>query len=440
MRHIHHRKNITLKRNLGFLAATCCGVGVIVGAGIYVLIGAAAGVAGNSLWLSFLIAAIVAALTGLSYAELSSMFTKNSGEYDYVRHAVGNRLGFLAGYNILLSGLISVPTVALGFAGYFSGVAGYSNLILIAGLLIVFLSLVNAFGLKESVLLNAIFTAIELVGLLIIILMSFGHIGSVDYSEMPNGLLGVFNAASLIFFAYIGFESVVKLTEETKNPKKVIPKALLTSLAIATVFYILVAIAAISVVDWRVLAVSKAPLAEVASAIMGSGAGIFLSLIALAATGGTTLMILLTTSRVLYGFGEELKKLKFLTKINKRTGTPLIASLLVMILSLSFLLFKEIDIIAELTNFTIFITFALVNLALIVLRYKVPKMKRQFKVPWTIGKLPILPVLGLLTSLFMILNLKLVVIGWGILVTIIGIGLGELFDVKALRLIKRIVR
>ena len=111
-----------------------------------------------------------------------------------------------------------------------------------------------------------------------------------------------------------------------------------------------------------------------------------------------------------------------------------------MILSLSFLLFKEIDIIAELTNFTIFITFALVNLALIVLRYKVPKMKRQFKVPWTIGKLPILPVLGLLTSLFMILNLKLVVIGWGILVTIIGIGLGELFDVKALKLIKKIVR
>ena len=258
-------------------------------------------------------------------------------------------------------------------------------------------------------------------------------------STLPTGL-GVFNAASLIFFAFIGFESVVKLTEETKNPKKVIPKALLTSLAIATIFYILVAVAAISVVDWRSLATSKAPLADVASAIMGSGAGLFISLIALAATGGTTLMILLTTSRVLYGFGEELKKLKFLTKINARTGTPLIASLIVMVLSLSFLLFKEIDIIAELTNFTIFITFALVNLALIVLRYKVPKMKRQFKVPWTIGKFPVLPFLGLLTSLFMILNLKLVVIGLGLIVTLIGIGLGELFDVKALRLIKKIVR
>ncbi len=440
MRHKHHRKNITLRRNLGFLAAMCCGLGVIVGAGIYVLIGVAAGAAGNALWISFLIAAVVAALTGLSYAELSSIFVKDSGEYDYVRHALGNRLGFLAGYNILLSGLISIPAVALGFAGYLAGVSGLSNLFLIAASLIILLSLINIFGLKESVLVNVVFTVIEVGGLIAIIFMSFGSFGNVNYLEMPNGFFGVLNATSLIFFAYIGFESVIKLTEETKNPRKVIPRALLSALGIATLLYMLVAISAVSVVDWRVLAASKAPLADVATNILGGGAGFLLSLVALAATGGTTLMIILTTSRVLYGFGEELKPLKFLTKIGRKTGTPIVASVIVMILSLSFLLFKRIDIIAELTNFTIFITFALVNLALIILRYKMPKAKRQFTVPLAIGKFPILPLFGFLTSLFMILNLKLFVIISGLIVTAVGIVLGEALNVKNSKLIKKFVR
>lgn len=433
-------KNITLKRNLGLFSAVSCGLGVIIGAGIYVLIGVAAGAAGNALWISFLIAAIVAALTGLSYAELSSMFAKDSGEYDYLRHAIGNRFGFLAGYNILLSGLISIPAVALGFAGYFSGLFGFNNLILVAGALIVLLSFVNMFGMKESMILNVIFTAIEVFGLVLIILMSLGHFGSVNYLEMPNGTLGILNAASLIFFAFIGFESVVKLTEETKNAKKTIPRALLLSIVISNILYMLVAISAVSVLDWRVLAASKAPLADVAASILGSNAGLFLSFIALAATGSTVLMITLTTSRVLYGFGEELKKLKFLTKINARTCTPVYASLVVMVLSLLFLMFKRIDVIAELTNFTVFITFALVNLALIMLRYKMPKAKRQFKVPFAIGKMPVLPLFGLLTSLFMILNLKIFVIAAGIGVTIVGVVLGELLNVKNLKLIKKSVR
>ncbi len=435
-----HRKNICLRRNLGFFTATTCGLGVIIGAGIYVLIGAAAGTAGNSVWISFLISAIVAALTGLSYAELSSIFAKDSGEYDYVRHAMGNRLGFLAGYNILLSGLISVPAIALGFAGYLNSLTGLGNLILIAIALIALITLVNIFGLKESIILNAIFTTIEVLGLVLIVLMSLGYFGNVDYLEMPNGIFGVLNAASLIFFAFIGFESVVKLTEETKNARKVIPKALLCSLGIATVLYMLVAIAAVSVVDWKILGQSRAPLAEVAKAVLGGKAGILLDLIALAATGSTVLMITLTTSRVLYGFGEELKKLKFLTRISKTTGTPVIASLIVMVLSLLFLFFKNVDTIAELTNFTIFITFALVNLAVIILRYKMPHAKRLFVVPLKINKFPVLPLLGFLTSIFMILNLKIFVIIAGLIVTAVGIIIGELLDVKALKLELRLIR
>lgn len=440
MRRHHHRKNITLRRDLGLFSATCCGLGVIIGAGIYVLIGVAAGTAGNSVWISFLIAAIVAALTGLSYAELSSIFVKDSGEYDYVRHALGSRLGFLAGYNILLSGLISVPAVALGFAGYLSSLTGYSNLILIAAILIVALSLINIYGLRESILFNLIFTIVEVLGLVLITVLSLGHFGKVDYFEMPNGIYGVLNAASLIFFAFIGFESVVKLTEETKNAKRVIPRALLFSLGLATILYLLVAIAAVSVVDWRELGESKAPLADVATKLLGSNAGFLLTLIALAATGSTVMMIVLTTSRVAYGFGEELKQLRFLTKIHKRTGTPVVASLIVMVLSLAFLAFKKIEIIAELTNFTIFLVFALVNLSLIILRYKMPRANRLFVVPWHIGKFPVLPLLGFLTSIFMILNLRLFVIVSGLIVTGVGIVLGEFFDVKSLKIMKGLVR
>jgi len=417
-----------LHQSLGLFSATTAGVGVIVGAGVYVLIGLASGVTGNSVWLSFLISAIVAGFTGFSYAELSSMFSKDSGELYFVKRALGNKLGFLAAYSILLAGVASTTTVALGFAGYLTKLIGPVSLWIPAAILIVLFALVNIVGIKHTSTMNIVFTAVEVFGLLWIVLMALGYVGNVNYLEMPNGFTGLFNSAALIFFAYIGFEGVIKLAEETKGAKKIIPKALLLSLIISTIIYILVAIAAVSVVDWQTLGQSNAPLADVANALMGSGAGLILTLIALASTGNTVLLDLLISSRTLYGFGEEVKRLKILKKVNPLTKTPIIATLIATAICLVLLLIKKIDVVAEVANFSIFVAFALVNLSVIILRYKIPKQKRYFRSPLNIGNFSVMGLLGFITSLFMILNLQLIVILGGVGLTTIGVTLATIFE------------
>ncbi|MDP4012047.1 MAG: APC family permease [Candidatus Nanoarchaeia archaeon] len=423
-------QEIGLKKDLGLFTTTAAGVGVILGAGIYVLIGVAAGIAGNAVWLSFLISALVAIFTGFSYAELSSMFTKDSGEYEYVKQGLGSRLGFMALYSILIAGITSGTTVALGFSGYLAKLIGNVPIWLPAAVLIIIFTIVNIRGIKHSASLNVIFTLVEVAGLLLIIFISVPYIGDVNYLDMAKGFTGVLNAAALVFFAFIGFEGVIKLSEETKNPEKTIPRALLLSIAISSIIYLLVAIAAVSVIGWETLGQSSSPLADVAQHVLGSGAGLFLTLIALVSTGNTVLLTLLMASRTFYGFGEEINKLKFLSKVNSKTRTPVTSIIITMVVALAFLFLKKIEVIAEIANFSIFLAFALVNLSLIRLRYKLPKKKRRFRSPCNFGKCSVMAVLGFIISLFMMLNLQLYVIGWGIFLTAIGLILGEIFNGK----------
>src|SRR3989344_3416599 len=231
-----------LKRSLGLFETTFYGVGVVLGAGVYVLIGKAAGLAGNSLWAAFAIGAFIATFTGLSYAELSSMFQKASGEHYYAQKAFNNHIAFLVGWLIVIGGIIASATVALGFAGYFNAL--FNTPIILTAI--------------ASIL---ILTIIKLVGLLIIIALGFTFFGDVNILELPpTGFRGLISGAALIFFAFLGFEGVVRLSEETKNPKKVIPKALILSIIITTIIYILVAISAVSVLGWERLAMRNAPL------------------------------------------------------------------------------------------------------------------------------------------------------------------------------------
>jgi len=413
-----------LKRELGLFQTTLAGVGIILGAGIYVLIGAAAGITGNSIWLSFLIGSVVALFTGLSYAELSSIYPKDSAEYSYTEKSFGKGTAFFIGYLVLLSSIISASAVAIGFSGYLGSLLHIDQIILISMGLILLLSYVNFRSIKGSSWMNIVCTLIEMAGLLIIIALGlfkgFSAHQAINYFEMPNGFSGVLQTSALVFFAFIGFESVVKLSEETKNPTKTIPKALILSVIISTVLYIAVAISAITVLDWQTLGASKAPLADVASMLLGNNAFILLSIIALFSTANTVLISLIAGSRALYGISNEYKKIKIFTKVHPKHRTPHIAVLFVMIISLMFCFIKEIDLIAELTNFTIFITFALINLSLIVLRYKYPNLERPYKAPLNIGKFPIMAFLGIITCLFLITQLNPVVLLGGIILSVLG--------------------
>jgi APA family basic amino acid/polyamine antiporter len=412
--------NPPLRRELGLLEVTLSGVGIILGAGVYVLIGQAAGLAGNAIWLAFGISAIIALLTGLSYAELSSMFPKAGAEYDYVKNAFNAQLAFVIGWLVFLSGVLAAATVALGFAGYFSALTSIPVLISAIVLLIVLTALL-AYGVKETARAAVIATLIEVSGLVIIIAIGLPHLGSVNYWEMPQGYSGLFAASALIFFAYQGFESMVKFSEETKKPEITVPKALILALTISVILYVLVALSVVSVIGWQQLAVSNAPFADVASVSLGPNAAVIIAIVALFATANTALMSMYASSRILYGMAGSSDLTARLALVHPVRRTPWIAILVCGVLSLMLIFAGDIAFIANVTNFTLFLTFMVINAAVIVLRYHSPRTPRPFRIPYSIGRLPLVPVAGIVFCIFLLGVQDLAVLTFGLVLTGIGV-------------------
>jgi len=419
-----------LKRELGLFEATFYGIGVILGAGIFALIGPAAGVVGNGLWVSFLVGAIVASFTDLSYAELSTMFPHAAAEYVFIHKAYGSKfLAFLISWLIVFAGIVSIATVALGFSGYFVDLVGKfftvtiaenTFIILTALALIAILSFVNFLGIKESSHLNIILTAIEIFGLLVVIVLGLQHFGRVNYFEAQNGIKGILSATTLVFFAYLGFEDIANIAEETKNPRKNISRAFIYALLFTTLIYILVSISAVSLADWQDLASSPAPLAFAASKVMGETSYIIISITALFATLGTVLCLLVIISRMLYGMSKEKSLPWQLSLVDYKTRTPWAAIIATMIFSFVFVLPSRIEIVASMTSLVSFITFAVVNLSLIWLRFTMPKMKRPFKTPINIGNFPVLAFLGMACCSLMIFQFNSILILFGIGIVALG--------------------
>lgn len=408
-----------LKRELGLFEVTLSGVGIILGAGIYALIGKAAGMAGNSVWLAFVMAALIAVFTGLSYAELSSIFPRASAEYEYTSRAFGRKLAFVVGWLIIFSGVIGAATVALGFGGYFLALTGFPVLPS-ALLLLLVLSIVLLWGIKISAWFAIVFTLIETAGLLMVIYIGLPHLGSVDYFEMPYGFSGVFEAAALIFFAYMGFEEMVKLSEETREPERNVPLALILALAVTIILYMLVAVSVVSVVSWETLAASQAPFSEVAAEALGSDAFVVISAIALFATANTVLLMLLAASRIAYGMAESSSMPALLARVHPKRRTPWVAILVVMLLSMVFVFSGDIAFAASANDFILFATFVVINASLIYLRHKDPDRPRPFRVPLRVGWVPVLPVLGILSCIFLIFHLDEAAILLGSLLALAG--------------------
>lgn len=409
-----------LERKIGLFGLTASGVGMILGAGIYALIGRAAGVAGNSVWISFLLGAFISSFTGLSYAELSSTIPKAAAEYSYAKEAFkGDLTPFLIGWIIIFTESVSASTVALGFAGYFKGLFNVP-VVLTSVILIVLLSLLNLAGIEESSRLNIVFTLIEASGLLLIVILGIPNLGRVDYLEASEGLHGILRASTLIFFAYLGFEDIVNLAEESKSPERDVPKSLILSVIITGVLYVLVAIATVSLADWQELGSSSSPLAFAASRSLGESAFLTMSAIALFATSNTVLILLIVTSRMIYGMARDGSLPRGLSKISGR-GAPWTAITVVIVISSLFVLIGNIEFVAEITNFGTFIIFASVNLSAIWLRYRKPEWERPFKTPVTIAKIPLVPLLGLLSSGLMLTQFRLDVTALGLFIILIGI-------------------
>ena len=410
----------SLKRTIGTFEATIFGVGIILGAGIYSLIGPAAGSAGNCLWLSFIIGAVISSFTGLSYAELSTMFPRAAAEYVYVKRASGSRfLAFMLAWLIIFAGVAAASTVAVGFAGYLRSFL-YAPTPVIAIALIGLLSLISFIGIEESSKVNVLFTGIEIFGLVLIVILGMSRSVNLNYLQSPFGLEGIVGAAALVFFAYIGFEDIVNLAEETERPAKTIPKALILSILITTILYILLATSVVRLAGGIELSRSEAPLAYAASTVLGANAFVLLSAVALFATANTVLILLIVGSRMIYGVARDGSLPVIFSAIHKSRGTPWAAALTIMIACMLFAAVGDLRVLASVANFAAFAIFFSVNLSLIWLRFKMPEAERPFRVPLALGKLPILPTLGLISCVILISYLDLLGVILGIAALAIG--------------------
>jgi basic amino acid/polyamine antiporter, APA family len=392
-----------LSRRLGLWATTLAGIGTILGIGIYVLIGIAAREAGNAVWLSFLIAAIVAAFTGISYARLSQLRQKNAPEFQYMSMAFGNTTGFLTGWLILWATVISLAAVAHGFAGYMDRIAGLPHLAVAIGL-VIFCSFVVFIGIGQSIILSGVLTVLAAAGLILIIGIGIPSFGQVSLLEMPEGISGVIGAAPLVFFAYLGFEAIANLAEEMKNPQRDLPKAILMALGFSMVLYLLVSISAVNVLGWQDLSQSRGPLAAVASRLLGAKVDILISLIALASTGNNVLLLLFSSSRAMWAMSCAGALPMTFCVIGENRRTPWFTIILVGVVAGTFVFFRGIEDIARYTNFATLLVFAGVNASSLKIFISSKKASGQ---PVNLFADMILPASGMLTSLWLAINL-----GW----------------------------
>lgn len=361
----------SLKRTLSLTHAVLYGLGVTVGAGIYVLIAAAAGRAGLHAPISFALTACLIGFTGASLAELGGRMPVAAGEAAYVRRAFGSeRMATFVGLLVIAVALISAATVSVGAAGYIAVFLPWPMTVLITGVVLA-MGAIAARGIKESVTCAGIMTLIELGGLAVVVVAGF-MLEPTVVSRAPEMLpltvepavwTGIMTASMLAVFAFIGFEGIVNIAEEMKDPERNLPLAIFLTLAVTTALYVLVMWVALMSVGVDALAASKAPLALVFEKLTGASPR-SMSAIAIVATLNGIVVNIIMASRVMYGLSRQGNLPRTLGAINPMTQTPINATVLSSIIVLAFALLLPIAELADLSARVVLVMFALVNLSL----------------------------------------------------------------------------
>ena len=391
-----------LKPVLGPIQLIFYSVGVIVGAGVYSVLGAAAGVAQHSLWISFLVSAAVALLTAISYAEMATAFPAAGAEYVYIRRAWPKAawLAFGVGAVILIGGAATAATVAMAFGGYLRIFVDVPAP-LAAVLLLAACTAFNIWGLRESSWVNILFTSIEVLGLVLVIAAALTFEARAP-AAAATADPAVMAAAALLFFVYLGFEEVANLAEEVRNPGRDLPIALFVSLAVTTGLYVAVSFAVLSLATPSELAASEAPLAAAIQKAWPS-AEKWLSAIALFATANTVLITVIATSRVVFSMARDKEIASVFARLLPVRQTPWVAAILTFAMATVLVPIGSVKILAEMSSFAALVAFFVVNVVLIVLRYRLPGHKRPFRVPLAIGRMPVLPVLAIASIVLLLI-------------------------------------
>ncbi|MEM9209425.1 MAG: amino acid permease [Pseudomonadota bacterium] len=381
-------EQVGLQRRLTLPLLTFYGLGTIVGAGIYVLIGAVAGRAGIYAPIAFLMSALIAALTAHSYAALSARFPKSAGEAVYVREGLGSPLlAGMTGIAVIVTGVVSAATIANGFAGYLGVFVDYPSAPVIV-VFVVVLCAVAIWGILESVLMATVITVLSLVGLLIAVYLASDSLSQLDgdWSKLvPPPELGAWTGitfgAFLAFYAFIGFEDMVNVAEEVQNPKQTLPVAIYLALILAALLYVLVALVAVLTLDVEVLARSEAPLVDVVAAAGSRDAAPLIGVLSLLSVTNSALAQIIMASRILYGMSRDGALPAWFASVSPRTKTPTRATLFTGAVVLLFALALPLVTLAEITSFIILAVFTLVNAAYFRLRLRADAGRRIVVTP-----------------------------------------------------------
>lgn len=385
-------------RVMGLTHVTAGGVGVIIGAGIYILIGPATEKAGGLVWLSMLLASVLCALTAFSYMELSSMFPRAGSEHEFARQVFPSWVAFITGWGMTIALAVASAAVSLGFARYLNVFTDVNEHIA-SLLLLAFVCFVSIMGMQHAKWLVIVLSIIQISGLLIVIAVGAHHIGDVSLTT-GNGWGGVLGGASIIFFAYIGFDEVITLAEETHDPHRTIPRALILALGISTVLYVLVAVVAVSVLGPDVLAVAKHPLTDVMKETLGGASVKVIAGVALATTANTTFLATTAASRMVYSMGATGVIPSWWARVQDKRS-PRAATLAISGIAMGLSLMGGLQLLAAATNALIYLMFLVVNVVVIMLRKQKPNIDRPFKIAGALGWVPIIPCLGIVATLLM---------------------------------------
>ena len=380
------RQTVALRRALSLPWLVFYGVGVTVGAGIFALIGEVLAIAGDQAPWSFLVAGVVAAFTAFSYAALSSVFPMAAGEVLYVKHGIGEWAGLLVDYGLIITALLSSAVISLAFARYVSSFSGLPESVALLTALLG-LSLVAIAGVRESVGFAALITILEVGTLLVVIAVGLppafqsGLIWSSLAPPLQPALwTGVLAGGFLAFFAFIGFEDIVNMAEETHDASNVVPRAVIWTLFISVAIYVLVAAVAASHPDRAALTASKAPLAVLFEGATGQSGTVIAIMASIAMVNGILVQIMMG-SRVLYGMANEGMAPKFLGRVHPVRQTPMLGILLLAILIALLAISVPLLRLAETTSLIILVIFTLVNASLFLLgrRKEAPDKLRRWR-------------------------------------------------------------
>ncbi|WP_369388067.1 amino acid permease [Streptomyces sp. CG1] len=413
----------SLRRSLGLWQLTMISIGATLGTGIFVVLGQAVPKAGPAVTLSFVIAGLTALFSALSYAELAGTIPVSGSSYSYAYATMGELIAWVCGWCLLLEYGVSVAAVAVGWGEYLNelldgtiGVTiptalaappGDGGIFNLPALIVVILAMVFLLGgAKESARANTVMVCVKIAALILFCGIGFMGFKSGNYANfMPLGMAGVSGAGATLFFSYIGFDAASTAGEEAKDARRDLPRAIMLSLVIVTALYVLVAAVAVGAKPWRTFGDSEATLAQIMKDVTGQSFwGTLLAFCAVIAIASVVLTVLYGQTRILFAMSRDGLVPKIFSKVHPKTGAPrantVIVSLFCGVLAAAIPLGQ----LADATSIGTLFAFALVNVAVVVLRRTRPHMNRTFRVPLS----PVLPALGFAFCVWMMGSLSAV--------------------------------